>query len=67
VDSDEKLGKVKRSGGKASEDKEEAEEQILKEADTGNLGHGRADRTEGKISGDMAMGSFGESAHLCWF
>jgi hypothetical protein len=48
VDSDEKLEKVKRSGGKAGEGKEEAEEQILKEADTSNLGHGRADRTEEK-------------------
>jgi hypothetical protein len=53
VDSDEKLEKVKRSEGKAGEGKEEAEEQILKKADTSNLGHRRADRTEEKNSDDV--------------
>jgi hypothetical protein len=66
VDSDEKLEKVKRSGGKAGEGKEEAEEQILKEADTSNLGHRRADRTEGKIPDDVDSVSARGASPACW-
>jgi hypothetical protein len=32
-----------------------------------NDGHPMQDPMEGKISGDLAGGSYGGSAHLCWF
>jgi hypothetical protein len=56
----------RRRAREAEEGKEEQWKPLSVKADSVNLGPHDARSNGWKNSGDVAMASFGESAHLCW-